>query len=202
MADADIAPVITTRRDDAMGFLERMVSKGLGWARKYSLFTYPFATACCGMEYMSVAASRYDIARFGAEFPRFSPRQADLLIIVGTITERQGPALRRIYEQMCEPKWVVAFGVCASTGGFYQNYSTMPGADQAIPVDVYIPGCPPRPEQVLDGLIMLQERIQRGEGHNQVVIAAEKAAKSAEKLGIAYDVPATAIRPRIEASKG
>ena len=202
MADADIAPVITTRRDDAMGFLERMVSKGLGWARKYSLFTYPFATACCGMEYMSVAASRYDIARFGAEFPRFSPRQADLLIIVGTITERQGPALRRIYEQMCEPKWVVAFGVCASTGGFYQNYSTMPGADQAIPVDVYIPGCPPRPEQVLDGLIMLQERIQRGEGHNQIVIANEKAAAKAQKLGIAYDVPATAIRPRIEASKG
>ena len=104
------------------------------------------------MEYMSVAAPKYDIARFGAEFPRFSPRQADLLIIVGTITERQGPALRRIYDQMCEPKWVIAFGVCASTGGFYQNYSTMPGADQVVPVDVYIPGCPPRPEQVLDAL--------------------------------------------------
>ena len=90
----------------------------VNWARKFSLFSYPFVTACCGMEYMSVAAPKYDIARFGAEFPRFSPRQADLLIIVGTITERQGPALRRIYDQMCEPKWVIAFGVCASTGGF------------------------------------------------------------------------------------
>ena len=111
----------------------RAEADAINWARKFSLFQYPFVTACCGMEFMSVAAPKYDIARFGAEFPRFSPRQADLLIIVGTITERQGPALRRIYEQMCEPKWVVAFGVCASTGGFYQNYSTMPGADQVDP---------------------------------------------------------------------
>jgi NADH-quinone oxidoreductase subunit B len=167
----------------------------VNWARKFSLFQYPFVTACCGMEFMSVAAPKYDIARFGAEFPRFSPRQADLLIIVGTITERQGPALRRIYEQMCEPKWVVAFGVCASTGGFYQNYSTMPGADQVVPVDVYIPGCPPRPEQVLDGLILLQERIQRGEGHSQVVIEGENAARRAEKKGVPYEVPLVAIRP-------
>ena len=140
----------------------------LNWARKFSLFQYPFVTACCGMEFMSVAAPKYDIARFGAEFPRFSPRQADLLIIVGTITERQGPALRRIYEQMCEPNWVVAFGVCASTGGFYQNYSTMPGADQCIPIDVYIPGCPPRPEQVLDGLRLLQSKITRERGRVMV----------------------------------
>ena len=119
MAESEIAPVITTRRDEAMGFLERLVSKGLGWARKYSLFTYPFATACCGMEYMSVAASRYDIARFGAEFPRFSPRQADMLLVVGTINMKQAPILKRVYEQMAEPKWVVSFGVCASSGGFY-----------------------------------------------------------------------------------
>ena len=138
------------------------------WGRKYSLFTYPFVTACCGMEFMSVAAPKYDIARFGAEFPRFSPRQADLLMIVGTITEKQAPALRRVYDQMAEPKWVIAFGVCASTGGFYQNYHSVPGADQIIPVDVYIPGCPPRPEQVLDALILLQERIQKGRGHSQV----------------------------------
>jgi NADH-quinone oxidoreductase subunit B len=179
-----------------------MLESAVNWARKFSLFNYPFVTACCGMEFMSTAAPKYDIARFGAEFPRFSPRQADLLMIVGTITEKQAPALKRVYDQMAEPKWVIAFGVCASTGGFYQNYSTMPGADQAIPVDVYIPGCPPRPEQVLDGLILLQERIQRGEGHNQLVIAAEKAAKKADKLGIAYDVPATAIRPRVQPSKG
>jgi NADH-quinone oxidoreductase subunit B len=181
-----------------MSAAEWMVSKltdATNWARKFSLFQYPFVTACCGMEFMSVAAPKYDIARFGAEFPRFSPRQADLLIIVGTITERQGPALRRIYDQMCEPKWVVAFGVCASTGGFYQNYSTMPGADQVVPVDVYIPGCPPRPEQVLDGLILLQERIQRGEGHSQITIAAEGAQRKAEKLGQTYEAPLVSIRP-------
>ena len=137
------------------------------WGRKFSLFTYPFVTACCGMEFMSVAAPKYDIARFGAEFPRFSPRQSDLLMIVGTISERQAPVLKRVYDQMAEPKWVIAFGVCASTGGFYQNYSTLPGADQVIPVDVYIPGCPPRPEQVLDAIILLQDRIRRGEGHAQ-----------------------------------
>jgi NADH-quinone oxidoreductase subunit B len=181
-----------------MSAAEWMLSKltdATNWARKFSLFQYPFVTACCGMEFMSVAAPKYDIARFGAEFPRFSPRQADLLIIVGTITERQGPALRRIYDQMCEPKWVVAFGVCASTGGFYQNYSTMPGADQVVPVDVYIPGCPPRPEQVLDGLILLQERIQRGEGHSQITIAAESAQRKAEKLGGTYEAPLVSIRP-------
>ncbi len=131
----------------------------LNWARKFSLFSYPFVTACCGMEYMATAASKYDIARFGAEFPRFSPRQSDLLFVVGTIVERQAPVLRRIWEQMAEPKWVIAFGVCASTGGFYQNYSSVPGCDQIIPVDVYIPGCPPRPEQVLDGLMLLQKKI-------------------------------------------
>ncbi len=177
------------------GFVASNLRDALNWARKFSLFSYPFVTACCGMEYMSVAAPKYDIARFGAEFPRFSPRQADLLIIVGTITERQGPALRRIYDQMCEPKWVIAFGVCASTGGFYQNYSTMPGADQVVPVDVYIPGCPPRPEQVLDALVLLQERIQRGEGHSQVVIQAEIRGKG--KPG-EYDVPAMSIKPRTE----
>ena len=186
----------TTRLEDAAKWAKQSkLARIPEWGRKFSLFTYPFVTACCGMEYMSVAAPKYDIARFGAEFPRFSPRQADLLIIVGTITERQGPALRRIYEQMAEPKWVVAFGVCASTGGFYQNYSTMPGADQVVPVDVYIPGCPPRPEQVLDGLILLQERIARGEGHNQVTIAAESAARKAAKLGQEYDGPLVSIRP-------
>jgi NADH-quinone oxidoreductase subunit B len=156
----------------------------LSWARKFSLFQYPFVTACCGMEYMATAGPKYDIARFGAEIPRFSPRQADLLMVVGTISERQAPVLRRIYDQMCEPKWVIAFGVCACTGGFYQNYATLPGADQVIPVDVYIPGCPPRPEQVLDGLILLQERIQRREGHSEVALREERR----------YDVAAADLR--------
>jgi NADH-quinone oxidoreductase subunit B len=137
------------------------VQAAVNWARKFSLFNYPFVTACCGMEFMSTAAPKYDLARFGAEFPRFSPRQADLLIIVGTITERQAPALRRIYEQMCEPKWVIAFGVCASTGGFYQNYSTVPGADQIIPVDVYIPGCPPNPHALLHGILTAIGRLAK-----------------------------------------
>jgi NADH-quinone oxidoreductase subunit B len=133
----------------------------INWARKWSLFQYPFVTACCGMEFMSVACSHYDIARFGAEFPRFTPRQADFLLVVGTISHKQAPILRRIYEQMCAPKWVVAFGACACTGGFYDNYATVQGTDKVIPVDVYIPGCPPRPEMVLDGLMKLQDLIQK-----------------------------------------
>ena len=167
-----------------MGALDWVTTKltdATNWARKFSLFQYPFVTACCGMEFMSVAAPKYDIARFGAEFPRFSPRQSDLLMIVGTITERQGPALKRVYDQMAEPKWVIAFGVCASTGGFYQNYSTMPGADQVVPVDVYIPGCPPRPEQVLDGLILLQNRIAEKRGFSQLREQAESRARSSEE---------------------
>ena len=146
----------------------------IAWARKFSLFQYPFVTACCAMEYMSLMGPRYDVARFGAEIPRFSPRQADLLMVVGTVTERQAPVLERIYAQICEPKWVVAFGVCASTGGFYQNYSTVPGIDHIIPVDVYVPGCPPRPEQVLDALVMLQDKIQKREGWSQRQIEREQ----------------------------
>jgi len=153
-------PVLLTRREDATSWFESKVSGALGWARANSLFQYPFVTACCGMEYMSVMCGRYDLARFGAEFPRFTPRQADLLMIVGTINVKQSPVLLRVYEQMCEPKWVMAFGVCASSGGFYDNYATVQGADRVIPVDVYVPGCPPRPEQVLDGLKILQEKIQ------------------------------------------
>ena len=133
----------------------------INWARKWSLFQYPFITACCGMEFMSTACSHYDIARFGAEFPRFTPRQADFLLVVGTISHKQAPILRRIYEQMCAPKWVVAFGACACTGGFYDNYATVQGTDKVVPVDVYIPGCPPRPEMVLDGLMKLQDLIQK-----------------------------------------
>jgi NADH-quinone oxidoreductase subunit B len=152
-------PVVPTRKEEAQGFLQRLVSQSLGWARKYSLFCYPYATACCAMEYMSVASARHDIARFGAEFPRFSPRQADLLLVVGTINLKQAPFLKMVYEQMCEPKWVMAFGVCASSGGFYNNYAVLQGADRILPVDVYVPGCPPRPEQVLDAIMLLQDKI-------------------------------------------
>jgi len=136
------------------------VDKAVGWARKFSLFPYPFATACCAMEYMSLSMSPYDIDRFGALLPRFTPRQADMLMVIGTVTCRQAPILKRVYEQMAEPKWVMSFGACASTGGFYDNYSTLPGIDRIIPVDVYVPGCPPRPEAVLDALMALQRKIQ------------------------------------------
>ena len=137
------------------GKLERAV----GWARKFSLFNLPFVTACCGMEYMSVQSAHYDLDRFGAAFPRFSPRQSDLLMVVGTISHKMAPVLVKVYEQMCEPKWVVSFGVCTISGGFYDNYCTLMGIDRVIPVDMYIPGCPPRPEMVLDGLVKLQEKI-------------------------------------------
>jgi NADH-quinone oxidoreductase subunit B len=136
------------------------LSELVNWCRKYSLFQYPFVTACCGMEYMAAAGAHHDMDRFGAAVPRFSPRQADVLWVVGTITHKNAAVLRRIYEQMTEPKWVIAFGVCASTGGFYDNYATVPGIDHIIPVDVYIPGCPPRPEAVLDAILMLQDQIQ------------------------------------------
>jgi NADH-quinone oxidoreductase subunit B len=151
------------------GFATTKLDALLGWARKYSLFAYPFITACCGMEFMALTSPRFDIARFGAEAPRFSPRQSDLMWVVGTISQRQAPVLRRIYEQMMEPKYVLAFGTCASSGGFYDNYTTVPGIDKLIPTDVYIPGCPPRPEAVLDGLMLLQDKIARNERRPGIV---------------------------------
>lgn len=143
----DIA--ITTRLDEA-----------IGWARESSLWPMIFGTACCAIEFMSVAASKYDISRFGAEVVRFSPRQADLLIVAGTITYKQAPILKQIYEQMSEPKWVVSMGACACSGGFYDNYSTMQGIDNIIPVDLYVGGCPPRPEALIDALLSLQNDLR------------------------------------------
>jgi len=159
-SDLDTLPVIATRREEALTGLQKMVSGALGWSRKYSIFNNPFVTACCGMEYMPISLARYDLDRFGALLPRFSPRQADVLVVVGTINIKQAPVLRRIYDQMAEPKWVIAFGACASSGGFYDNYAVVQGVDRVVPVDVYIPGCPPRPEQVIDAFMMLQKKIQ------------------------------------------
>ena len=132
----------------------------LAWGRKFSLFQYPFITACCGMEYMSAVCSHYDLDRFGMGWTRFSPRQADMLLVVGTITHKEAPVLKTVYDQMTEPKWVIAFGACAVSGGIYNNYAVVQGIDRIIPVDIYIPGCPPRPETVLDALIKLQEKIK------------------------------------------
>lgn len=132
------------------------------WGRKNSLWPMPYGTACCGIELMSVMGPKYDLARFGAEVVRFSPRQSDLLIVAGTITEQMGPVILRIYEQMLEPKYVIAMGACASSGGFYRSYHVMQGVDKIIPVDVYVPGCPPTPEAVLDGIMVIQRMIEQG----------------------------------------
>jgi len=131
----------------------------INWGRKNSLWPLPFGTACCAIEFMGVVSSVFDLSRFGAEVVRFSPRQSDLLLVAGTVTYKQVPILRRIYDQMCEPKWVIAMGVCASSGGFYDNYCTLQGIDKIIPVDYYIAGCPPRPEAIMQALLELQKRI-------------------------------------------
>jgi NADH-quinone oxidoreductase subunit B len=139
--------------------IKAKLSLFLNWARQWSMWQYPFVTACCGMEFMSLFGPRYDLARFGAEALTGTPRPSDLLWIVGTISQRQAPVLKQIYEQMGEPKWVIAVGTCACTGGFYDNYATLPGADKVVPVDIYVPGCPPRPEAIIDGFMLLQEKV-------------------------------------------
>ena len=146
----DGAPdILTTRLDDFVN-----------WARANSLLPYPFGTSCCGIEMMATLSADYDMARFGAEVVRFSPRQSDMMIIAGTITEKMGPVLKTLYEQMADPKWVVAMGACSSSGGIFDTYSVMQGVDEIIPVDIYIPGCPPSPEGVIHGVMRLQEKIR------------------------------------------
>jgi NADH-quinone oxidoreductase subunit B len=154
-------------RQGGDSFLTTKIDSVIGWGRKYSFFLYPFVTACCGMEFMSAAGPRYDLDRFGAALPRFSPRQADLLMVVGTISHRQAPVLKKVYDQMAEPKWVVAFGACTCSGGPYNNYSVVQGIDTIVPVDVFIPGCPPRPEAVIDGLLKLQAKVGGSAGWNR-----------------------------------
>ena len=142
------------------GFFATSLDKVVGMARKNSLWPLPFATSCCGIEFMSTMSSTYDFARFGAERLSFSPRQADLLMVMGTIAKKMAPVLRQVYEQMAEPRWVLSMGACASSGGIFDTYSVLQGIDKIIPVDVYIPGCPPRPEQVLEGVMAIQKLVQ------------------------------------------
>ena len=152
-----------------MAWIENRFEEGLivtsldffiNWSRSNSIWPLSFGLACCAIEMMAVGGARFDIARFGSEKFSATPRQADLLMVIGTVTVRQGPILKRVYEQMAQPRWVMAFGACASTGGFYDNYTTLPGIDRIVPVDIYVPGCPPRPEGVIDALMALQRRIQ------------------------------------------
>jgi len=142
------------------GFFATSLDRVVGMARKNSLWPLPFATSCCGIEFMATMGAHYDLARFGSERLSFSPRQADLLMVMGTIAKKMGPVLRQVYEQMAEPRWVLSVGACASSGGIFDTYSVLQGIDRIIPVDVYVPGCPPRPEQILDGVLKIQELVQ------------------------------------------
>lgn len=151
MAAMDLNDAVMTTRLDAV----------VNWARKNSLWPMPFGTACCAIEFMSVMASKYDLSRFGAEAMRFSPRQSDMMLVLGTVTNKMAPVLRTIYAQMAEPKWVISVGVCASSGGMYRTYATLQGIDRVVPVDVYVPGCPPRPESMIYGVMKLQEKIEK-----------------------------------------
>ena len=150
--------ILTTRLADLVSYIRKA---GINWSRKNSLWPLPFATACCGIELMATGASRYDVARFGAGVMRFSPRQSDLLICAGRVAIKMMPVLQRVYKQMCEPKWVISMGACASTGGVFDTYAVVQGIDQFLPVDVYVPGCPPRPETLLEGIMAIQRIVDR-----------------------------------------
>jgi len=141
------------------GFFATKLSDVVGLARKNSIWPLPFATSCCGIEFMALMASHYDLARFGSERVSFSPRQCDLLMVMGTIAKKMAPVVKHVYLQMAEPRWVLAMGACASSGGIFDSYSVLQGIDQIIPVDVYVPGCPPRPEAVLDGFMKVQDLV-------------------------------------------
>jgi NADH-quinone oxidoreductase subunit B len=141
------------------GFFATSFDKVIGLARKNSLWPLPFATSCCGIEFMALMGSHYDLARFGSERVGFSPRQCDLLMVMGTIAKKMAPVLREVYLQMAEPRWVMAVGACAASGGIFDTYSVLQGIDQVIPVDIYVPGCPPRPEGIIDGFMKVQELV-------------------------------------------
>jgi NADH-quinone oxidoreductase subunit B len=142
------------------GFMATKLGDVIGLARANSLWPLPFATSCCGIEFMATMGANYDLARFGSERMAFTPRQCDMLLVAGTIAKKMAPILRQVYLQMAEPRWVIAIGACASSGGIFDSYSVLQGIDQVIPVDVYVPGCPPRPEGIIDGIMKLQKIVK------------------------------------------
>ena len=146
------------------GIIFTQLDKAVNWARKSSIWPLGFGLACCAIEMMSMAAARFDVARFGAEVFRPSPRQADLMIVAGRLSQKMAPVIRQLYDQMPEPKWVISMGACATSGGVFNNYALLQGVNQIIPVDIYVPGCPPRPEQLLYAITLLQEKIQSERG--------------------------------------
>ncbi len=161
MAEASTKDVVSATGSAEGGFLLSTLQSMVNWCRKNSVWPLPLGLSCCGIEFMATAASRYDMSRFGMEVARFSPRQADLMLVAGTLTYKMAHVLTRLYDQMAEPKWVIAMGACASSGGMFRSYPVVQGIDEFVPVDFYIPGCPPRPDAVLNCLIQLQKKIER-----------------------------------------
>jgi len=157
--ESDISVATMPEGYQGEGFFATNLSKVVGLARQNSIWPLPFATSCCGIEFMATMASHYDLARFGSERLAFSPRQCDLLMVMGTIAKKMAPVVKQVYLQMAEPRWVMAVGACACSGGIFDSYSVLQGIDQVVPVDVYVPGCPPRPEAILDGIIRVQELV-------------------------------------------
>lgn len=164
-------------KDGSAVFFTTRLDPLIRWGQKNALWPLPFGTSCCGIEMMATLCSDYDLARFGAEVVRFSPRQADLLIVAGIINLKMAPVLKTIYDQMSDPKWVICMGACASSGGIFNVYSVMQGIDTMMPVDVYVPGCPPTPEGLLHALLRLREKIQKGDTYSQRRIAATRSGK-------------------------
>jgi NADH-quinone oxidoreductase subunit B len=154
---------------EPQGFLTTTLEKGVNWARTQSMWPATFGLACCAIEMMATGAAHNDLARFGMEVFRASPRQADLMIVAGRVSQKMAPVLRQVYDQMAEPKWVISMGACASSGGMFNNYALVQGVDQVVPVDMYVPGCPPGPQSLMHGILSLQEKIMSGEIRRPVV---------------------------------